>query len=140
MSVENENKAVVRRFFEEVFNQGREDAIDELVSPDYIDYGHNPPGRGPEGAKQDFRAAIAAFSDIHYTIDNLIAEGDKVVARWTGNFTHSGEFAGVPATGKWVTLAGISIYRLANGQLVETRNASDLLGLLQQLAAILAEA
>jgi hypothetical protein len=70
--------------------------IDEIVSPDYIDYGHEPPGRGIEGAKQDFRGATAVFSNTHYTIDELIATGDslqdssasRVIARWTGTYIH----------------------------------------------------
>jgi len=133
---QEDNKAVVQRFYEEVFNQGREEVIDEIISPDYTDYGHNPPGRGPEGAKQDFRGATSVFSNTHYTIDELIATGDQVVARWTGTYIHSGEFAGIAATGKPVSLTGISIYRLANGQILETRNAVNWLGLLQQLGAI----
>ncbi|MGL5924255.1 ester cyclase [Chroococcidiopsis sp.] len=133
---QEDNKAVIYRYFEEVYNQAREEVIDEIVAPSYIDYGHNPPGRGTEGAKQDLRGLLTAFSDLQFTIDDLIAEGNKVVARWTGNVTHSGEFVGVPATGKRVTMTGISIYRLEDKQLIETRNAGDLLGLLQQLGAI----
>lgn len=110
--------------------------IDEIISPDYVDYGHEPPGREPEGAKQDFRGATAAKSNTHYTIDELIATGDRVVARWSGKYIHSGDFAGIPATGKSVSLTGISIYRVANGQIQETRNAVNWLGLLQQLGAI----
>lgn len=136
MSQAEDNKAIVRRFYEEVFNQGREEVIDEIISPDYVDYGHEPPGRGTEGAKQDFRGATSVFSNTHYTIDELIATGDQVVARWSGTYIHSGDFAGIPATGKSVSLTGISIYRLANGQIQETRNAVNWLGLLQQLGAI----
>ena len=69
MSQEEDNKALVQRFYEEVFNQGREEVIDEIISPDYIDYGHEPLGRGTEGAKQDFRGATAVFSNTHYTIE-----------------------------------------------------------------------
>lgn len=136
LSVEEQNKLIVERFYEEVFNQGREEVLDEIISPDYMDYGHNPPGQGVEGAKQDYRDATAVFSDTHYTIDELIATEDKVIARWTGTYTHSGDFVGIPATGKKVSLTGISIYRLANGKLVETRNAVNWMGLLQQLGAI----
>lgn len=136
MSTEENNKAIVRRFYEEVFNQGREDVIDEIISPDYIDYGHEPPGKGTEGAKQDYRGATSVFSNTHYTIDELIATGDQVVARWTGTYIHSGDFAGIKATGKSVSLTGISIYRVANGQIQETRNAVNWMGLLQQLGVI----
>jgi predicted ester cyclase len=136
MSMEEDNKAVVRRFYEEVFNQGKEDVIDEIISPDYIDYGHEPPGKGIEGAKQDYRGATSVFSDTHYTIDELIATGDRVIVRWTGKYVHSGDFAGIKATGKPVSLTGMSIYRVANGQIQETRNAVNWMGLLQQLGAI----
>ncbi len=136
MSMEEDNKAVVRRFYEEVFNQGHEEVIDEIISPDYIDYGHEPPGKGPEGAKQDYRGATSVFSNTHYTIDELIGTGDRVIVRWTGTYIHSGDFAGIKATGKSVSLTGISIYRASNGQIQETRNAVNWLGLLQQLGAI----
>lgn len=136
MSIEEDNKAVVRRFYEEVFNQGRAEVIDEIVAPDYMDYGHTPPGRGPEGAKQDLRGIAAVFSNPHFTIDDLIATGDQVISRWTGTFTHTGEFAGIAPTGKSLTLTGISIYRLANGQILETRNAVNWMPLLQELGAI----
>jgi predicted ester cyclase len=136
MSIEEDNKTVVRRFYEEVFNQGQEAVIDEIVAPDYMDYGHTPPGKGPEGAKQDFRGIAGAFSNPHFTIDDLIATGDQVIARWTGTFTHTGEFAGVAPTGKSLMLTGMSIYRLANGQLLETRNAVNWMPLLQELGAI----
>ena len=81
MSQEEDNKAIVQRFYEEVFNQGREEVIDEIISPDYVDYGHEPPGRGIESVKQDFRGATTVFSNTHYTIDELIATGNRVVAR-----------------------------------------------------------
>jgi predicted ester cyclase len=136
MSVEEDNKAIVRRFYEEVFNQGWEEVIDEIISPDYVDYGHEPPGRGIEGAKQDFRDATSVFSNTHYTIEELIATDERVIVRWTGTYIHSGEFAGIPPTGKPVSLTGISIYRVVNGQIQETRNAVNWMGLLQQLGAI----
>ncbi len=80
MSVETENEAVIRRWYEEVFKQGREDVIDEIVAADYLDYGHNPPGQGPEGTKQDFRGLFAAFSDIHYSIDDMLPLQDHYAA------------------------------------------------------------
>ena len=135
MSVEEDNKAVVRRFYEEMFNQGRDEVIDEIIAPDYLDYGHNPPGRGREGAREDCGAG-SAFSNAHFTLDDLVAIGDQVVARWTGALTHTGTFAGVSPTNRTVTLTGISIYRVANGQILETRNAVNWMPLLQELGAI----
>ncbi len=131
-----ENQAVVRRYYDEVFNQGREEVLDEIIAPDYTDYGHNPPGRGIEGAKADFRGGAAYFSNGHFTIDDLIATGDQVAARWTGTLTQTGDFMGVPASDKTVTLTGISFYRVANGKILETRNAVNWLDLLQQLGAM----
>lgn len=136
MSVEEQNKAVVQRYYEEVFNQGQEAVLDEIISPDYRDYGHNPPGRGIEGAKEDFHSGAAYFSNAHFTIDEMLATGDQVVVRWTGTLKHTGDFKGVSATGKTVTLTGISLYRVADGKLLETRNAVNWLDLLQQLNAV----
>jgi predicted ester cyclase len=136
MSVETENEAVIRRWYEEVFNQGREDVIDEIEAADYLDYSHNPPGQGPEGAKKDFRGASATFSDIHYTIDDMLAQGDRVATRWMGHLTHTGSLMGIAPTGKRVTLSGVSIYRLANGKLVETHNAANLLEVFQQIGSL----
>jgi predicted ester cyclase len=136
MSVETENEAVIRRFFEEVFNQGREEVIDEIVAADYLDYGHSPPGQGPEGAKQDFRGFSAAFGDIQFSIDDMLAQGDRVAARWTGHVTHTGSFMGIAPTRKRVTLPGISIYRLANGKLVETYTNANPWAVFQQIGAL----
>ncbi len=136
MSVETENEAVIRRFFEEVFNQGREEVIDEIVAADYLDYGHSPPGQGPEGAKQDFRGFSAAFGDLQFSIDEMLAEGDRVATRWTGRLTHRGSFMGIVPTGKRVTLSGISTYRLANGRLVETHTNANPWMIFQQIGAL----
>lgn len=135
-NVQEQNKAIVQRFYEEVYNQGREEVLDEIIAPDYLDYGHNPPGRGIEGAKADFRSGQGVFSDVHFTIDDLIAVGDQVVVRWTGTLTHTGEFMGIAPTNKTIDLTGISFYRVANGKLLETRNAVNWLNLLQEIGAM----
>ncbi len=127
------NKAVVRRFFDEVYNQGREDVIDELVTEDYRDYGHPTPGEGPEGAKQDLRGLRSAFTDITFTITTLLADSDRVAVYWTGSMKNTGSFFGNPATGKQVTYSGISLYGLRNERISETRNVQDLASILQQL-------
>ncbi len=136
MSTE-ENKAAERRFYEEVWNKHHPATVDELVAPDVDE--HNPlPGQGPglEGFKQTVEMALSAFPDVQITLEDLIAEGDKVVARWTGRGTHRGEFMGTPATNKQVTLAGIDIYRYAGGKRVETWRQLDYLGLMQQLGRV----
>lgn len=137
MSAEEENKAVSRRFTEEIFNAKNLDAIDELCSPDYV--GHDPfPGMPPnrDGLRQFCVMSIAAIPDYHSTIEDMVAEGDKVVQRFTGRGTHKGEFMGIPATGKQVTIKGISIDRIANGKVVENWVIMDMLGVMQQLGAV----
>lgn len=135
-SLQEQNIAIARRFYKGVYNQGQEDGLNELISSDYLDYGHNLPGRGIEGAKADFRNRQGIFSNGHFTIDDLIALGDQVVVRWTGRLTHTGKFMGVAPTGKTIDLTGISIYQLANGKLTETRNAVNWLTLLQEIGAV----
>ena len=132
-SLAAQNEAVVRRFYEEVFNQRREEVIDEIISPDYIDYGHNPPGHGPKGARDDYRGVMAVSDDAHFDIEDIVAVEDTVAVRWTGHLTHTGPFAGVEPTGKKLTLPGMSFYKVRNGQILETRNQFDMLGFLEQL-------
>ena len=136
MSVE-ENKAISRRFVEGIFNKKNPDAIDEICSPDYI--GHDPlPGMPPnlDGLKQFYAMGITAMPDYHSTIEDIIAEGDKVVQRFTGRGTHKGEFMGIPPTGKQVTIKGISIHRIANGKVVENWVTMDMLSVMQQLGVV----
>jgi len=136
MSTE-ENKAVVRRFFEET-SRGNLDVLDELMSEKYVD--HNlPPGLPPgrEGQRRLIRSYLQAFPDLRFTIEELIAEGDKVVTRGRYQGTQHGELMGIPPTGKQVTVALIDIVRLADGKLVEHWIEADNLGLLQQLGALL---
>jgi steroid delta-isomerase-like uncharacterized protein len=138
MSTE-ENKAVIRRFYEE-WNKGQEAgmaAVDELLAPDYVFHGTGVfPDMDRAGLKQMVPASWTAFPDQHYTLEDLIAEGDKVVHRFTLRFTHRGDFMGIPATGKAVTVKGIYISRVAGGKVVEDWRAVDDLGFMQQLGAI----
>jgi steroid delta-isomerase-like uncharacterized protein len=133
MSLE-ENKAIVKRWNEETINRRNLDAIDELADPNYVNHGANT--RGPTAYKQSLTAMLEAFSDGGITIEDTIAEGDKVVIRWKMHGTHTGEYQGVPATGKKVTVTGISVYRLAQGKIVEDWSNMDELGYLQQLDVI----
>jgi steroid delta-isomerase-like uncharacterized protein len=137
MSTED-NKALVRRFFEEVFNEKSLDRADEFVAPGYLDHAAVP-GQGPglEGAKQQRWAQyFAAIPDIHATIDDLVAEGDKVVVRYTVEGTQQGELLGIPPTGKRFRTSAICIYRLAEGKVAENWEQADLLGLMQQLGMV----
>ncbi len=132
-----DNKALNRRFVEEIINQGNIEAIDELIDPGVVDHAA-PPGfpTGREGAKQFVAIVRSAFPDLHHTIEDLIAEGDKVVMRSTWSGTHQGEFMGIPATGRRVTVSGIDISRCADGRMVEHWEQFDALGLMQQLGAV----
>ncbi|MGH9263969.1 MAG: ester cyclase [Acidimicrobiales bacterium] len=130
------NEAVVRRFYEEVFNQRREQVIPEIISPDYVDYGHDPPGHGPQGAIEDFRGVLAVSDDARYDIEDLVAAGETVAVRWTGHLTHTGPIAGIEPTGQQLTLPGMSFYKVRNRKIVETRNLVDMLGFLTQLGAV----
>ena len=138
MSTET-NKAIARRFLEEVFGQGKLAVADEIVAPDHVDHGPGAlPGvpHGPEGSKMLVTGYRNAFPDIHFTIDEQIAEGDKVVTRWTGHATHKGELAGIPATGKSATVTGIGVDRIVNGKIVESWGIFDQFGMMQQLGII----
>ena len=131
------NKAILLRVFNEVYQGGDVDVIDEICAPDYIyRRAGNPDIHGPEGFKQFAASALAAYPDIQFTVDDMIAVGDKVVSRWTFTGTHKGELGGIPPTGKRVTQTGITISQLANGKLIECRTFGDVLGGMQQLGVI----
>jgi steroid delta-isomerase-like uncharacterized protein len=132
--VSEQNKTLVRRTFEQIWNRGDLGVIDERFASDYA--GHSMAEiRGPEGGKRFVAAMREAFPDFYYTIEDEIAEGDRVVHRWTARGTHVGPFQGISPTGKRVTIAGTSIYRVAGGKLVEGWTNTDMLDLLQQLGA-----
>jgi steroid delta-isomerase-like uncharacterized protein len=119
-----------------VWNQGHFDVADELLASDFAGHSSMAETRGSEEAKQFFVSLRAAFPDIHFTIEDQIAEGDKVVSRWRASATHIGEFQGIPPTGKAGIITGITINRLANGKVVEGWTNLDELGLMQQLGVI----
>lgn len=119
-----ENKALVRSLFDAV-NTKNVNAVDELMLTDYVDndaYPGQPQGR--EGYKQIFAYLLSAFPDSHLKIEDIVAEGDKVVVRSTWTGTHQGEFMGLAATGKQVSTTAINIYRIENGKLVEEWSGS----------------
>lgn len=125
--------AVVRRFYEEVFNQQREDVIDDLLTEDYRDHGAQPPRVGRAAAKENLRGLQAGFDDIRFVIHDLFSVDDRVAVRWTGHLTHSRDFAGRPATGRQIEFSGNSIYVLRGGLIAENFPAQDLFGLFRQL-------
>jgi len=132
-----ENKAIVRRDFEEIWHQGNLSVIDEIYTTDYIRHDAVIGDmQGPEGVKQVVTMYHTAFPDLHLTIEDIIAEGDKVAYRWTGSGTHKGELMGIAPTGKQETITGINIFRIASGKIVEGWINSDALGMMQQLGVI----
>ena len=135
MSAE-ENKALVRRFVEEFWNEGNTATADELMAVDAAI--HMPTGEmvdldGLKGFAATFRES---FPDWHSTFEELIAEGDRVAERWTGRGTHRGELQGIPPTGKRVEVPGSVFYRIVGGKIVEFRGQLDMMGLMRQLGAI----
>jgi steroid delta-isomerase-like uncharacterized protein len=133
------NKALSRRFLEEVFNNGKLNVLDEIIAKDHVTTGPGTlPGlpTGPEGQKQLVTVYRNAFPDVHFTVDEQIAEGDKVVTRWTGRGTHKGELFGIPATGKSSTVTGIAVDRIVNGKIAESWGIFDQFGMMQQLGVI----
>jgi steroid delta-isomerase-like uncharacterized protein len=127
-----QNKELARRFFDEVWNQGDEAAIDRYIPLEAkgndLDF-----GSGREGFKAQWRKWRSAFPDLHFEVVDLVAEGEKVLTRWVLTGTHRGEFLGIPATGRTIRVAGMSLDRIEDGQIAEGFDGWDALGLRQQL-------
>jgi steroid delta-isomerase-like uncharacterized protein len=134
MSLE-ENKAFITRMTDEFWNTGNMAVVGEFFADNYVQ--HGPTGTmDMEQFKQTAAAYFAGFPDLHITTDHLIAEGDKVVKRWTARFTHAGEYMGIPPTGNKMLVEGIEIFRIANGKIVEVWAEMDVMGMLRQLGVI----
>jgi steroid delta-isomerase-like uncharacterized protein len=131
-----QNKALVRRYYEEVIGQGKVQVIDVITSSDFVDHDRENPTHDRDGAKQFAAMARSAFPDVSAKVEDVIAEGDRVVARATISGTHGGEFMGLPATGRRITFTCIDILRCADGKIVEHWGEADNVGMLQQLGAI----
>lgn len=125
MTATETNKAFPVRYMEEVFNQRKFEVLDELFSAKLL-----------ERIRPTVIPFLVAFPDWHGTVDDVIAEGDTVVNRWTGHGAHQSDLMGIPATGKPVTLQGITIFRIAGDKIVEEWTQADQLGLMQQLGVI----
>ncbi|MDQ4026017.1 MAG: ester cyclase [Actinomycetota bacterium] len=134
----DENKAVARRMVEELLVAGNFEIAEELVDQNYVghDVASPEPIRGPEGLKQQVKGYRDAFPDLQLTIEDQVAEGDKVATRWTATGTHRGDLFGMSPTGKQTTVGGITIDRFTGGKIVESWDNWDALGLMQQLGAI----
>jgi|SRR5581483_11581326 len=137
----NGNKTVIRTFVEDVINQGRLERADDMVIENFVELDPLPgQTQGREGLKEIIRQIRAAFPDIHWAIDEMVAEGDKVFSRFTWTGTHKGAFLGVPATGRRITVKGVVIDRLESGKMADSRILMDTLGMMQQLGALAAPA
>lgn len=133
-----ENKAIVRKFIEEVVNKHNLEVVDELFAPTYVLHlaGNPEPMKGAESVKQAAQMYSSAFPDWHNTLDMVIAEGNIVVTQWTERGTHQGVFQGIAPTGKQVTFIGMDIFRIDNGKIVEQWVYADMLGFMQQIGAV----
>ena len=131
-----ENKALVRRFNEEFWNEGDTTAVDELMATNAAI--HMPTGEvaDPEGLKSFAAMWRESFPDWHSSLEELIAKGDQVAERWTGRGTHQGELQGIPATGRRVEVPGSVFYRIVDGKIVEFRGQLDRMSLMQQIGAV----
>jgi steroid delta-isomerase-like uncharacterized protein len=138
MSAEEENKALVRRYAEEVLNRKNLDLLDEIFAPGFVLHGADPDQvSGVEDLKQFFVMLHSGFPNFQVTIEDLFAaEGEKVVLRFTFRGTHQGEFMGIAPTGKQVTMSGIDIFGVADGKIAELWNEEDVLGMMRQIGAI----
>ena len=131
-----QNKALVRRWFDEVWNQGRFESVDELLTADAVVHGLGEPMRGPAEFRPFHNAYRQAFPDMHIEIDDMVAEGDKVAFRWTVTGTNRGGTLGFAATNRRARFEGMGMVRVRDGKLVEGWNSFDQLGMLQQLGVI----
>ena len=133
-----QNKAIVRRLFEEFWNRGSLSVADQLFTPNYTHHDSSSPdfGHGPESERKRANLYRTAFPDLRLTIEDLIAEGDTVMARWSCHGTHKGDLNGIAPTGKPFTISGVTVARLLNGKLAEGFVNWDALGLMQQLGVV----
>ena len=131
------NKAIARDEFD-VWNSGDLDRLDDLVAPDVVHHDpYDPNGAdGLEGLKRTIADYRAAFPDVRFTVEDQVAEGDKVVTRWRSTGTHDGEWMGRPPTGRRTVVTGIAIERFEDGRIVESWRNYDVLGMLQSIGAI----
>jgi steroid delta-isomerase-like uncharacterized protein len=133
---DTDNKQLLRRYYEEVLTQGRLDVLETIARPDYVE--HNPfpgHGQGLEGLRQRVNTLRAALKQ-QFTLELLIAEGDKVAVLWTTRGTHIGEFMGLPPTGKSYTIQGVDIHELRDGRMAGHWDVVDMYGFLVQVGAL----
>ena len=133
-----DNKAIVRRLYEEVWNKRKLEIISEIISPSHALQAPNISGSsiGPAAYKRNVSLFLAGYPDLRLTIQDIISEKEKVVACWTMSGIHKGDYMGVPATNKKVSVDGITIHHIANGKIMDSYSNWDALGMMQQLGAV----
>jgi steroid delta-isomerase-like uncharacterized protein len=135
-----DNKSIIRRLYEEVWNKRKLGVMNELVSPSHALHGplYTGPAIGPEVYRRQISLFVAGFPDLRFAIEDTVAEQDKVVVCWTFSGTHKGDFMGVPATDKKVSVDGITIHVLSKGIIMDSYVSLDMWGMMQQLGVITA--
>jgi steroid delta-isomerase-like uncharacterized protein len=138
ITMSEQNKTSVRRLFEEVWNKGHVPVADELFAPSYTHHDSSTPdvGRGPESEKKRAILYRNAFPDIRFTVEDITAESETVMARWSCRGTHKGDLNGITPTNKQFNITGISVVRFTNGKMIEGWVNWDALGLMQQLGVV----
>ena len=133
-----DNKAIVRRLYDEAWNKRKLEVVSQIVSPSHALQAPTLSGSsvGPEAYKGQISLFLAAFPDLRFAVEETVAEKEKVVARWTFSGTHKGKFMGVPATNKKVSVDGITIHYFAGGKIMDSFTNWDALGMMQQLGAV----
>src|SRR5260370_16857622 len=133
-----DHKNIIRRLYEEVWNKRRFEVVKELVFPSHALTGPNFVGSsiGPEAYKEQVLLFVTGFPDLHFAVEDLIAEGDKVVSCWIISGTHKGEFMGVPATNRKVSIDGITIHQMSNGKIMDSNVSWDVWVMLQHFAVV----
>ena len=133
-----QNKTVVRRLVDELWNKGNLQVADEIIAPTYMHHDDSTPdlGKGPEGEKKRVNLYRTAFHDLRLSIEDLVAEGETVVARWSCRGVHKGDLSGIAPTGKQFAITGVTIIRFSNGKIVEGFVNWDALGLMRQLGVV----
>jgi steroid delta-isomerase-like uncharacterized protein len=131
-----QNKTLARRWFEDLFSRGNVDVANEILSTDFVDHLTHEDERGLEELKLYVSIYRTAFPDIQDAVEDIVAEGDKVVVRWTSSGTHQGEFMGVAPTGRHVRFTGMRLFRIAENKIVESWVNIDERGLQEQLGAV----
>ena len=133
----DDNKKVIRTFMEEVLNEGRFERMDDLVMEHFVELDPLPgQSQGREGLREVLQQMRISFPDMHWVVEEMIGEGDKVCTRFTWTGTQRGAFLGVPATGRPVAVKGVVIDRLSDGKMADSRILMDTLGMLQQLGVV----